>query len=381
MSNRALQELEGLLKLQGDAGGSMAQAQNVVEEQQDFERRAIRVSASDADAPEASFAWPEALVTAIGAGWLLGPAGGLLTGLAQGILGKEAEQNALDEYWADNDVLGITGAVYERKFNELEQTADPRDLDQLGALRTQYETGLRMMTGSPELRPLGQKMFAGAVGGLNELLVKSEAQAIDEAATMDARTRSAFNDLKQNFRVDSALFLPQVQLADMVIELVNEGTGASLTAAIASMPTLINPEAGATSDAEVAIWAGVDGVIGELLGKVKQELGQGKLLDSTRKDIIDVAKQYRSKAIGAQKAKEAKYGDFLVIEKIPKDRWAYFTMMDMVPSREMGPFKPTDLDRPGPPKVEPEGGGGAGGGGGGGWGTPEDKRTTRRGRR
>ena len=49
---------------------------------------------------EASFALPEALATAVGVGWLLGPVGGLAMGIAQGILGKKEKQNALDAFAA-----------------------------------------------------------------------------------------------------------------------------------------------------------------------------------------------------------------------------------------------------------------------------------------
>jgi hypothetical protein len=152
--------------------------------------------------------------------------------------------------------------------------------------------------------------------------------------------------LKAEFRQDTANFELQLQTADNIIEAVNRGDGAALTAALATMPLLVNPDAGATTDAEVNIWKGVGGLSRKLIGLIDKELGAGGLTDNTRRQIIGTAKQYKRNAITWQQAIESRYGQFLVSEKIPKERWGFFNKTNFVPGLQGTGFIPRDISGP-----------------------------------
>ena len=101
MANKAQTALQGLLVMQEDGKAASANSKKLLDARNDFD-----VTAGG----EAEFALPEAMATAVGAGWLLGPVGGLLMGVAQGVLGKKEKQAALDNYAQDMGVLQDTTA-------------------------------------------------------------------------------------------------------------------------------------------------------------------------------------------------------------------------------------------------------------------------------
>lgn len=337
--NKAQSELQDLIEIGSQAQGQASAAQEFAAGRTAFDRPPM-----DEDG-KADFLHPDMLKTAVGAGWLLGPVGGVLMGVAQGILGQRERQNAIDEYARETGVLKETGEIFNDQIDRLAVDADPETLDRLDAIRTMYQMG-QEYSSTLGLEEDGMAHMAEAAGQLQQLTIDQQKQTIQDRQLMDANTRSVLNDLKGDFRTDSAGFEERHTRAMNIIEAVRRGDGAAVTSALASMPLLINDQAGATSDAEVKIWQGVRGQIDKITGLVDKELGAGGLTDKTRKQLIGVAEQYMRSNIASQTAREAWYGKRLVEEKIPEQRWGYFNRTGSLPGYAGGGFISRDKARP-----------------------------------
>jgi hypothetical protein len=117
--NTAAEELQSLLSMQGEAQDTAANLAKLEEARTQFIARG---------GDEADFALPEAVATAVGVGWLLGPVGGLLMGVAQGILTKKERQNYLDNYAADMGVLSETNDIFNNELDRLAMSVtNPND--------------------------------------------------------------------------------------------------------------------------------------------------------------------------------------------------------------------------------------------------------------
>jgi hypothetical protein len=274
---------------------------------------------------EAEFAGPEALATAVGAGFILGPVGGLAVGIAQGLLMKGERQGLLDAYAADSAAMQDINEIYTDQLDQREMMAEtPEDLAQINGLRAEQDAAMRL-SASGTLQAEGAAAWERFSTNLNAFDVANEAQRIarevkeaDDARLHSATEISAHRALLGDFRSDSANFEVEQNNANNTLAALNSGTGASLTAALASMPIIVNPEAGATTEAEVDIWRNINGTIESLTGRIQQELGSGGLTDPTRKEIIKVVQQYKQQSIASQQAREAYYGTRLEPNGIPQ---------------------------------------------------------------
>ena len=217
MASKAQEGLQNLLEIEGQTQSSAANLAKLQEARTQF-------IASGGD--EADFAMPEAMATAIGVGWLLGPVGGLLMGVAQGILGKREEQSLLDQYAADQGVMTDLNDIYNDAFERAAIAANtPEELAQILSWQSQADAGFRMSQGSPELREDGATMMSEAMAGLNELNVTNEVQAI-EARAEDARLKRELDDTQYSrytssigsFRAESAGYEGVMQATDIALD-------------------------------------------------------------------------------------------------------------------------------------------------------------------
>jgi len=343
MANKAAQELQELLDMQTEAQDSAANLAKLTEARTQF---------TSGDLDQGS-ALPEALLTAVGIGWVLGPVGGLLIGAAQGILGHQQRKSALDNYLADMGILESTNNIFNDQFDRMELAATtPEDLAQISAMRTQHEIAMEYSTSPNDATAQkGAAMMDNLNTKMTDFGVKNEEQAVALKASdaqlqrdLEKETYAKHRGLLGDFQAESANFPMQQQTADNVLEALNRGDGASLTAALATMPLIINPQAGATTEAEVEIWQKVGGRLDALKGIVAKELGAGGLTDPTRKEIIGVTQQYKRNSIGSQQAIEAHYGEVLTAEKIPENLWPQYNMSGRMPVvRDGGFIKGADM--------------------------------------
>lgn len=335
--NKAQRQLESLLNMQGEAQDAQANLAKLNEARDDFFAR------SDG---EARFALPEALATGIAASWVLGP-GGLLLGLAQGLLGKKEEQNIIDAFAQDSAALQSTNDIFNDELDRLSlTTTSPNDLEQLSAMQTQKDAAMQlMMSANPELQAKGQDMMTEFATGLNQYTVRQEEQDIAATALDDQLRRELEKEtydrhraLLGDFQQESGNFEAQQATANNIMQSLNKGDGASVTAALATLPLLVNPDAGATTEAEVEIWQKVGGTVDSLIGRVQKELGSGGLTDDTRQEIIDVAQQYKRNSISFQQAREAFYGNIISTEGIPQKLWSQYNLSGRLPVVQNGGF-------------------------------------------
>lgn len=326
--NKAQEELEGLLAMQGDAQDSAANLAKV----QDARRQFASTGADDAD-----FALPEAGATAIAAGFLLGPIGGLAMGLAQGFLIKNERQNIIDQVNAENEQLALADQIVFEEFDRAALAAqNPEDVRQISALQTEYSVARRV--GDPE-------RMQSAIAGLTEFEAKNEEQRIaaeefdaQMRRDMDQETYNRHRSLLGDFQAESGNFEAQQATANNILESMNKGDGASVTAALATLPLLVNPDAGATTEAEVEIWQKIGGTVDGLIGRVQKELGTGGLTDPTRREIIEVTQQYKRNSIAFQQAREARYGRAISTENIPDKYRAQYNLSGQLPVVQQGGF-------------------------------------------
>lgn len=343
MSNKALEQLQFVNDLVESGERSTEQVQST-----QAEIRASQVSTAGNDKQQAGFSAPEALVTALGVGWLLGPAGGVLAGIAQGILGKQAKQNALDQYARDSEILSQGSDIWSDSMAvSLDNADNVFDVEQLTGIDNLFQRGLlNSRAASPELQRLGAEQMAQAEVQKNEFNVRQEEQfnqyvVADQVAkkALDDQAYKRMQELRGQFRVDTDGFENRISIANNVIQSLRRGDGAAVTAALAQMPLLLNPQAGATSEGEVNIWTGVDGVINRLLGDIQQEFGEGsQLTDATRRKIEAVAVQYKKNSIGEVEAIQAKYGKLMGLAGIPAEFSPFFNKTNSVPGYQGGAF-------------------------------------------
>ena len=336
MSNVALDQLNSLLAL--EQGGQDADAN--LKKVQDARNQFLAPRPAD---DEANFAAPEALATAVGAGFILGPAGGLLLGLTQGILGKRAEQNALDQYNREAGIISKANDIFNDEIDrQVASATNPDDIAQLTAMQSQKDAALQMMTSAnPTIQQKGTELFADFSTRMNDFATLQEEQSIERDTLRRELGQELYDrhlTLNDKFRADSANFEAQQATANNIIESINRGDGASVTAALATLPLLVNPDAGATTEAEVEIWSKVGGTVDSLLGKVQKELGSGGLTDDTRREILGVATQYKRNSISFQQAREAYYGEQMQIEGLPQQLAGQYNLSGRLPVVQQGGF-------------------------------------------
>jgi len=338
MPNKAAQELESLLALQNDAADDVSNAAKLREARHDF----IMQGQDEAD-----FAWPEGIATAVAAGWVLGPVGGLLMGLAQGILGKQEQQAAIDEYLADTGAMRETSKVFYDQIDRLALTAtNDNDLEQLSAMQTEFDAAMQMMaSASPELQSQGAQMLSAANDRLNQYTVRQEEQRITAEAAdaqlkrdLDDQQYTRFKAMNDDFRAESAGYEDVMRATQDALTALENGTPSDLWAAGILINKALDPTGVVRQEEAEAV-----GALGSIWDKAnvfmeKARSGQ-TMLPEQRQELMGLLMNIRGNASEYQLAREARYADMADDAELPAKYRDNFRIVSSVPASVPGPLK------------------------------------------
>lgn len=320
--NRAQQELQALLAARDshvDAGESLARLQ-------ESSRPIGTVRAGDDD-DEATFDTPKALATAVGAGFVLGPVGGLLLGVAQGILGKREQQSVLDQMAAERNAITDADDIFGDELDRLAMVTDnPLDLDQLNSMRANKDAAVRlMMSASPELQQRGSAMLADFNASLQAYSTQQETQAIeadvrrDEAIrAMGEETWQRFDTIQSDLTAISQPFLAQRESYGRLIASARDPSPAGDLSLIISYMKILDP-ASIVREGEQAQASNAAGVPERIRGIYNNLLTGEKLTPEQRADFLARGGALFKKAAGEQDDRNTRHlqraRDFGVPEK------------------------------------------------------------------
>lgn len=337
-NNRASAELQSLLQISGqavDAGAHLEQLQQT--------RQPV---ATTSPGEEASFALPEALATAVGAGFVLGPVGGILLGAAQGILGKQAKQSVLDQLASERGLISETDSIFNDELDRLSMaTDDPDDLAQLNSMQATKDVALKMMaSASPRMQEQGAAMLTKFNGDLQAYTERQETQRI-AADTLDAQQRreldntqySRYNSAIGSFRSESQTYLDVMEATDTALRALGSGTPADLWAAGILVNKALDP-AGIVRQEE----AESVGKLGGLWTKANVILEKAKsgetILPEQRRELSALLGTIRDTTTSHQLAREARYSDEVEDIGLPTKYHDNFRLVKTVPASNPPPI-------------------------------------------
>lgn len=336
MAGKAQQELQGLLDMQSQGVSAAGRAAKLLETRDSPEF----VSSGE----QAEFAMPEALATAVGAGWLLGPVGGLLLGAAQGILGKKEEQRAIDAMAAETEVIRKTDDVFNGELQRLALTAtSPEDMDQLSALQTQKDAALQMMASPfPESQERGSAMLSDFTQRLNEYAVRQETQRIEAdafdkqlARELDNTQVARYKESIGRFNNESAAYLDVMNATDVALQALANGTPADLWAAGILVNKALDPSSVVREEEAAAV-----GRLGSLWDKANVYLEKARsgetILPKQRRELSDLLYKIRETGTKFQLAREARYSDEINDIDLPAKYHDNFRLAKTVPAAAPG---------------------------------------------
>ncbi len=336
MTNKAQEELQGLLDMQAQGQAQAANSSRLVE--------ARDAPGFTPSGDEAKFALPEALVTAVGAGWLLGPVGGLLMGVAQGILGKREQQSAIDAYALDMGVLADTDSIFNDELDRLALTiTNPNDLEQLSTMQTQKDAAMRMMaSASPELQKQGSELLSDFSARLNDYSLNQETQRI-EAEAFDAQLKRELDDTQytrykssiDSFRRESASYESIMLSSDIALDALANGSPADLWAAGILVNKALDPISVVRQEEAEAV-----GKLGSLQTRANiffEKARSGEtILPQGRKELSALLYSIREINTKFQLAREARYSDELNDIGLPAKYHDNFRLAKSVPAAAPG---------------------------------------------
>lgn len=336
--NRAQDELQDLLSMQDQSASAQDNLHKLQEARSGFGKRVTA---------DAEFAGPEALVTAIGAGWLLGPVGGLLMGLAQGIIGKREQQAALDSYAQDMGVLEDTNSVFNDELDRLAMTVtNPNDLEQLSAMQTQKDAALRMMSSaSPELQRKGSELLSDFSARLNNYALTQETQRIEAEAAdgqlrrdLDQEQYSRYKSSIDKFRTESAPYEAVMQATDIALDALANGSPADLWAAGILVNKALDPASIVRQEEAEAV--GKLGSMWDEAQVIMEKARSGKtILPAQREELSALLYAVRETGTQFQLAREARYSDEITDIGLPAKYHDNFRLARTVPAAAPGDMK------------------------------------------
>ena len=341
VSNKAQDALQGLLAMQGETQDAAANLAKLQDQRASFGSR----SAGD----DAEFDTPKALATAVGAGFILGPAGGLLMGLAQGILGKQEKQNALDRYAADSEAIQAANQIYDDELDRLATTAEnENDLEQLSGLQSKRDAATKlMMSGSPELQQQGQAMFAEFGQELTAYAAAQETQRIDAevrqaqiARDLNTQQQSNFNGLIDDYDRQSANYEQLMLSSNQALELIARGNPVDIVAALIAVNKTLDPTSVVRPEEAKALVAGGD-IIEQWSRKLNEWAGEGVPLGvQDRKELMQMVSGLRDQARGFQMQRDIRFQQRAVDLELPSKYVQHFRLVDDLPA-----FKPGEPEQ------------------------------------
>ncbi len=249
------------------------------------------------DRKQARFDYESAGAVAVGLSFVFNPVAGLLMGAAMGFAGKKRQQNINDALSRqENATTEAYLADLEQMNTALSRASSPEDRAQVANQITNLKTGYELfLNGQQEM---GYARINKAVNDHASYLATNETQALDAAAREDEARLALgqeqydrYTMLGNKYDAETMPARDQYTRALYSRELLRRGRSADVMAVIASMPLIVNPAAGATSEGEVAIWQGIGTVWDRLENKIEKELLTGGMSEDTRRELDDVIAQ------------------------------------------------------------------------------------------
>ena len=358
MANLAAQNLAALTQA---TQGAQEQAERQAAADRDAGMQGASLGRSR-EAEEANFAGPEALATAVAAGFILGPAGGLLMGLAQGFLGKKERQNILDMQAKENEALTDSRAILTSQFDDLRAGAtNPEDLRQLDTLQTQQDAAFRLLfSGSPQLQEQGMGLLQDVQGRLNDFANTQETQRID-AEVRDAELRRVldqeqydrFNGIKVRFDDDSQGYEDVMGATNVAMDALANGSPADLWAAGILVNRALDPTSVVRPEEAAAV-----GKLGSLWTQAEVMLEKARsgitILPEERRNLQSLLGTIQAGAQQIQLAREARYFTELEDAGVPPKYWDNFRLVDSVPAADPRPIRSVTPEPPAQPGQPPQ---------------------------
>jgi hypothetical protein len=329
--NTAQMALQSLLAMQGDAQDSAANLSKLEEARTEFMSRG---------GDEADFALPEAMATAVGVGWLLGPVGGLLMGVAQGILGKRERQNAIDAYADDMGVLSETNDIFNDELDRLAVTVtNPNDLEQISALQTQKDAAMRMMSSaSPELQQKGSDLLADFSQRMNDYALAQENQRIEQEAyqaqmarELDSSQQSIVQGLHADYDSQSANYEQIVLQSNAARAAIEKGDPISLNAALIMVNKALDPTSVVRPEEAKAL-----GNVGTVLEQTRSKLGEwietgAPISEEQRQELYGLVDTIQTTARSFQATRDMRFQERAIDAGLPEKYVNDFELVSKLP--------------------------------------------------
>lgn len=262
---------------------------------------------------EAEFALPEAVATAVGAGFILGPIGGLLLGAAQGILGKRMEQSELDAIAAYDDVDATFMETIDRQMMEADS---PEDVEQLSTMATQQTAARRMLASPvPQIRQQGAMLQAKLFDAQRAYAIKQEEQAIQADVRAENTERelgqenySRFRTARDKFMQESAPFLEVRNATANILNALQRGSPVDQYAAAKLMDKALDPTSVVRPE-EAEAWGQI-GSVWQRANVFMEKLRSGQTLAPEQAAEMEaLARSIENQSYEMQIAREARYAD------------------------------------------------------------------------
>jgi hypothetical protein len=302
------------------------------------------------DDGQAKFGTPEAIATAVVAGFILGPVGGLLVGGAQGLLKRRADQSILDRMADEQNAITDAVAVYDDQLAVFRESATNQgDLEQIGAMEADRTAALAMLkSGSPDLQSIGMQGFQKFQENLQAYGQRQETQQIAADALdaqlrveLDEREYSRYTGLQSSFDAQSQPYLDRAQAGETALAALQNGSPADLHAAMILFNKTLDPNSAVLGEERTAI-TDMGGWLDSAYNFV-QGAANGKQLNATqRRDLGETILRIMDTSSQFQLQREAGFSDEVNDANLPVKYHDNFRLVSNVPAGE--PFDvPQDL--------------------------------------
>lgn len=342
MGNRAAAELQNLLELRGDV-------QDAGQNLQRLEAQRNQYGAKDQE--EAKFATPEAMATAVGASFILGPVGGLLMGVAQGILGKRERQNAIDQFNRDNAAYQGMNDVINSEFDRLaEGVTNDEDLAQLSTLQSNKDAAMKLLeSGNPELVDQGMAMIQEVQAGMHEWSKTQETQRIEQevrdaeiARDLNSEQQGNFQSLLDDYDAQSGNYKQTVLAGNQALELIERGNPVDIVAALIAVNKTLDPTSVVRPEEAKALAAGGD-LLEQGMRKLNELAGSGLALSvEDRRQLSTLVTGLMNQSRAFQMQRDMEFQERAVTLDLPGKYVQHFRQVDDLPAFEPGQMQNTE---------------------------------------
>lgn len=290
---------------------------------------------------EAEFATPEALATAVGASFILGPIGGILLGAAQGWLGKQERQNAIDQWNSQQNALTDSMGVIQGQIDSFRMATDSEDdLAQLSAIESSLKMGTRLAQAGNQK---GLELMAGAATALENYTQLNEEQAIaaeereaQRRVDLDNEQYNRHSGLLDDYDAQSANFETVNKKNATAREMINRGNPVDIKAALIQVNKALDPISVVKPEEAQAL-----GNVGTLyergLSLLDEAIGSGQgLSDTQRKELLTLVDTIDRANTAYQMKLDSRFQERAIDAGLPQKYINDFRRVTDVPA-----FKPT----------------------------------------